>query len=137
MLSVSMIICTLGGRSSYRTANSWPIHSRTVFPYNIIGANGWKGTSPVGAFPKTRHRLLDMIGNVWEWITSTFTDSMHTTASCCSGTTATDAITGQAHRRQRCSYLCSPSYCVRYRPAARQPQSPDSATTHLGFRYAS
>lgn len=34
------------------------------------------------------------------------------------------------------SHLCSPDYCQRYRPAARSPQSEDSATSHLGFRIA-
>lgn len=32
------------------------------------------------------------------------------------------------------SHLCAPEYCQRYRPAARSPQTEDSATTHLGFR---
>ena len=32
------------------------------------------------------------------------------------------------------SHLCSPDYCLRFRPAARSPQSDDSATTHIGFR---
>ena len=32
------------------------------------------------------------------------------------------------------SHLCAPEYCLRYRPAARSPQSEDSATTHTGFR---
>lgn len=32
------------------------------------------------------------------------------------------------------SHLCAPEYCRRYRPAARSPQSEDSATTHIGFR---
>jgi sulfatase modifying factor 1 len=32
------------------------------------------------------------------------------------------------------SFLCAPSYCRRYRPAARQPQMIDSAMSHLGFR---
>ena len=32
------------------------------------------------------------------------------------------------------SHLCAPSYCLRYRPAARQGQAVDSSTTHLGFR---
>jgi formylglycine-generating enzyme required for sulfatase activity len=34
------------------------------------------------------------------------------------------------------SHLCAPEYCLRYRPAARSPQSEDSATTHIGFRCA-
>ena len=32
------------------------------------------------------------------------------------------------------SHLCAPNYCLRYRPAARQPQAVDTATCHLGFR---
>ncbi|MBE1878404.1 formylglycine-generating enzyme family protein [Myceligenerans pegani] len=34
------------------------------------------------------------------------------------------------------SHLCAPEYCLRYRPAARSPQTPDTATTHIGFRCA-
>ncbi|NVM98103.1 formylglycine-generating enzyme family protein [Arthrobacter sp. SDTb3-6] len=34
------------------------------------------------------------------------------------------------------SHLCSADYCHRYRPAARQAQSEDSASTHIGFRCA-
>lgn len=32
------------------------------------------------------------------------------------------------------SFLCSENYCSRYRPAARFPQSSDTAANHLGFR---
>ena len=32
------------------------------------------------------------------------------------------------------SHLCAPEYCLRYRPAARSPQSLDTSTTHIGFR---
>ncbi len=32
------------------------------------------------------------------------------------------------------SYLCSATYCLRYRPAARQGKAVDTATCHLGFR---
>jgi sulfatase modifying factor 1 len=32
------------------------------------------------------------------------------------------------------SHLCAPNYCLRYRPAARQPQMVESSTTHIGFR---
>ena len=34
------------------------------------------------------------------------------------------------------SFLCSPTYCSRYRPAAREAQSPDTGTSHIGFRLA-
>ena len=32
------------------------------------------------------------------------------------------------------SHLCAPSYCRRYRPAARMAQAVDTGTSHLGFR---
>jgi formylglycine-generating enzyme required for sulfatase activity len=32
------------------------------------------------------------------------------------------------------SYLCAPNYCLRYRPAARQPQMIDTGMSHIGFR---
>ncbi len=32
------------------------------------------------------------------------------------------------------SHLCAPNYCLRYRPAARQPQMTDTSMSHLGFR---
>jgi formylglycine-generating enzyme len=32
------------------------------------------------------------------------------------------------------SHLCAPNYCLRYRPAARQGETIDTATSHIGFR---
>jgi formylglycine-generating enzyme required for sulfatase activity len=32
------------------------------------------------------------------------------------------------------SHLCAPSYCLRYRPAARQAEAVDTSTGHIGFR---
>ena len=32
------------------------------------------------------------------------------------------------------SHLCAPNYCLRYRPAARQPQMIDTGMAHIGFR---
>ena len=32
------------------------------------------------------------------------------------------------------SFLCSPDYCLRYRPAARQGQAFETSSNHIGFR---
>jgi formylglycine-generating enzyme required for sulfatase activity len=32
------------------------------------------------------------------------------------------------------SHLCAPNYCLRYRPAARQGETVDTTTGHIGFR---
>lgn len=43
-----------------------------------------------------------------------------------------------AHIRRRVikggSYLCAPNYCLRYRPAARQGETVETSTGHIGFR---
>ncbi|MBV8928879.1 MAG: formylglycine-generating enzyme family protein [Mycobacteriaceae bacterium] len=112
-------------------ANTW----QGTFPYRNDGANGWAGTSPVGAFPPNGFGLVDMIGNVWEWTTTIYTvhhrpGDAHQTAACCAP--AVDPAVNQTLKGG--SHLCAPEYCHRYRAAARSPQSQDSATTHIGFR---
>ncbi|CAJ1584572.1 formylglycine-generating enzyme family protein [[Mycobacterium] wendilense] len=111
-------------------ANTW----QGAFPYRNDGAAGWTGTSPVGTFPPNAFGLLDMIGNVWEW-TRTRYRAGHRGApqiSGCCPAPAGDPTVNQVLKGG--SHLCAPEYCHRYRPAARSPQSQDSATTHIGFR---
>jgi formylglycine-generating enzyme required for sulfatase activity len=111
--------------------NTWQGH----FPNRNEGALGWTGTSPVGAFPSNGYGLVDMIGNVWEWTTTEFVGHHRMDAAsqgCCPATDQADPSVSQALKGG--SHLCAPEYCHRYRPAARSPQTQDSATTHIGFR---
>lgn len=118
-------------------ANTW----QGRFPYRNDGARGvgtarWVGTSPVGTFPPNGFGLLDMIGNVWEWTTTRYSERGHVlgapTSSCCPIPADPDPNVLQTLKGG--SHLCAPEYCHRYRPAARSPQSQDSSTTHIGFR---
>ncbi|MBA0046290.1 formylglycine-generating enzyme family protein [Mycobacteroides sp. LB1] len=109
-------------------ANTW----QGKFPYRNDGALGWRGTSPVGTFPPNRFGLVDMIGNVWEWTSTRFEPGVAAPKSCCSPSNDPDPSVNQTLKGG--SHLCAPEYCHRYRPAARSPQSQDSATTHIGFR---
>jgi len=111
-------------------ANTW----QGEFPWQHIGVDGFTGTSPVATYPANGYGLYDMTGNVWEWTVDAF-EHAPAASPCCGGAAPADGerrlvIKGGSH-------LCAPNYCLRYRPAARQSETPDSSTSHLGFRCVS
>ncbi|MET7571201.1 formylglycine-generating enzyme family protein [Streptomyces sp. NPDC005492] len=139
-------------------ANTW----RGRFPYLDRGAHDRVvRTAPVGSFPPNGYGLHEMTGNTWEW-TSTPWSSPHRVdehqapvrsrspqsgtagGHCCAPRwdppaqfPAPEVLVPNADRVLKGgSHLCSPEYCLRYRPAARSAQSEDSATTHIGLRLA-
>jgi formylglycine-generating enzyme required for sulfatase activity len=122
-------------------ANYW----QGRFPFEKAGA--YARTSPVGAFPANGYGLNDMIGNVWEWTCDWFTDQVAEPGKACCGPPRAragqeaesyepDAAQVRIPRKvmKGGSHLCAPSYCRRYRPAARYAQPVDSPTSHIGFR---
>jgi sulfatase modifying factor 1 len=119
-------------------ANTW----QGEFPWQNLGAGGFEGTSPVGAFPPNGYGLYDMAGNVWEWTVDFFTPHQPAFPAnakpCCmprnprvdspeSAAIPSRVVKGGSH-------LCAPNYCLRYRPAARSAQAVESSACHIGFR---
>jgi sulfatase modifying factor 1 len=136
---------TLDGRPM---ANTW----WGDFPYRRLRTRNYTRTSPVGSFPPNGFGLFDMIGNTWEWTTDWYS-TRHTVvevpvaeASCCGvpkgphGAMEDSLDPAQPGVRiprrvvKGGSFLCAPSYCRRYRPAARHAQMVDSGMSHIGFR---
>jgi len=91
---------------------------------------GHRGTSPVGTYPPNGFGLFDVTGNVWEWTSDAFDAAA--TPSCHGGADEPEGIPRQVIKGG--SHLCAPSYCLRYRPAARQGETVDTSTSHIGFR---
>ena len=132
---------TPGGR---HMANTW----QGAFPFENTREDGHERTSPVGRYPANGYGLFDMIGNVWEW-TCDWYEPRHpdeALKSCCiprnprGGREARsyDPLQPKVRIPRKVlkggSHLCAPSYCRRYRPAARHPEPIDTSAGHVGFR---
>ncbi|BDG74023.1 formylglycine-generating enzyme family protein [Roseomonas fluvialis] len=137
---------TLGGR---HMANTW----QGDFPWRNTAEDGFAGAAPVASFPPNGYGLHDMAGNVWQWTTDWFAprhaaEAAKTKAqsSCCMPSDPRGpGIEGSFDANQTGvpiprrvvkggSFLCAPSYCRRYRPAARHAQMVDSGMSHIGIR---
>ncbi|GAA5209947.1 formylglycine-generating enzyme family protein [Microbacterium kyungheense] len=119
-------------------ANSW----LGRFPYDNQGVGD---AAPVGSYEPNGFGLYDMTGNVWEWTTDFYTPrhlrlsdkpvDAGKRANLLAAASAQDGFPSIPRRVLKGgSHLCSPDYCLRFRPAARSPQAEDTGMSHIGFR---
>lgn len=105
--------------------NIWQGH----FPMHNTAADGYEATAPAISFQPNGYGLYNMVGNVWQWTADPFKlRSVKKTARQANARLAGNKLLKGG------SFLCHRSYCFRYRIAARTGNTPDSASTHTGFR---
>ncbi len=105
-----------------RVLNVW----QGVFPIYDEGADGYKLTSPVGAYGAAPSGLTDMAGNVWQWTASWY-------GAYAGGGKIKRHVPAQRVQRGG-SFLCDGHVCQGFRVTARSGVSPDTALMHAGFR---
>jgi len=98
------------------------------FPHHNTCADGFAATAPAISFAPNGYGLFNMVGNVWEWSAEPF--RLRSLKKAAQGAHPH----GPRKLLKGGSFLCHASYCHRYRIAARTGNTPDSATTHMGFR---
>lgn len=115
------------------------------FPYENTATDGFTTTSPVNTFSPNGYGLLDMAGNVWEWVADWYRPDTYARRA---GEQPINNPKGPANSydpqepytakrvTRGGSFLCNDSYCSGYRPSARMKTSPDTSLIHTGFRCA-
>lgn len=120
-------------------ANIW----QGKFPTKNTAEDGYRGTSPVKAFPPNGYGLYDMAGNVWQWTEDWYRPDTYPAR-------ASQPLTKQPRGPDRSfdpqepgvkkrvqrggSFLCSDRYCTRYLVGSRGKGAVDSGSSNVGFR---
>jgi len=109
----------------FQPCNIW----QGQFPGSNTCTDGYAATAPAESFEPNGYGLYNMCGNVWEWTSGRLkiTGRSKQSKQHAKHFKGTKLLKGG-------SFLCHTSYCFRYRIAARTGNTPDSTTTHQGFR---
>ena len=113
------------------------------FPDHDAGSDGYAGIAPVGQFPPNGYGLVDVAGNVWEWVSDWYRADYYAAlprnevARNPRGPSSSydpdePHVAKRVHRGG--SFLCTDQYCSRYMVGTRGKGEVSTGTNHLGFR---
>lgn len=104
------------------------------FPRTNSEDDGFLGPATVRSYPPNRYGLYELSGNVWEWCNDWFLPKYYRNSP---ETDPQGPTIGRGRAMRGGSFLCHDSYCNRYRVSARSSNTPDSASSNVGFRTVS
>ena len=113
------------------------------FPDHDTGSDGFAGIAPVGQFPPNGYGLVDVAGNVWEWVSDWYRPDYYAAlpldevirnprGPSSSYDPDEPGVAKRVHRGG--SFLCTDQYCSRYMVGTRGKGEVATGTNHLGFR---
>jgi formylglycine-generating enzyme required for sulfatase activity len=109
------------------------------FPWQNLLIDHYEGTAPVGRFPAKGYGLFDMASS--DWHAPRHADEV--VKACCglpvnpriiSPEQSYNPVPDPADGGEGGLVPLRANYCLRSRPAARQPQMVDTSMSHIGFR---
>ena len=99
------------------------------FPDTNTAKDGFLTTAPVRSFSPNSWGIHNMVGNVWEWTNDAFK------LGHLDNSDKENIPSFESYKIFKGgSFVCHRSYCYRYRIAARSGASPESSSSHYGFR---
>ena len=105
------------------------------FPHLNTEEDGFFGTAPVDSFTANNFGLYNTVGNVWEWTNDFWSARWHIPESVATRRNPAGPHKESGNRVLKGgSFMCHDSYCYRYRNSARTFNSPNTSTSHIGFR---
>jgi len=109
------------------------------FPVQNDVTDGFVQTSPVKTFPPNDYGLYDMSGNVWEWCYDWYQPDYYAVSPERNPPGPADSLdplepTIPKRVQRGGSFMCSDTYCIGYRVAARMKGDLNSGSFHCGFR---
>ena len=118
-------------------------HWQGKFPNENAKLDGYDFSSPAKSYAPNEFQLYDMAGNVWEYCSELYdpedfkvspSDNPQGPETWVNRDTGEKGQGLPHHVTKGGSFLCHESYCLRFRPAARQSGDSQSPTNHTGFR---
>jgi formylglycine-generating enzyme required for sulfatase activity len=105
------------------------------FPQLNTQDDGFFGTAPVNSFRPNNFGLYNTVGNVWEWTSDFWSTRWHIPNTEETRKNPAGPYKDAGNRVLKGgSFMCHDSYCFRYRNSARTYNSPNTSTSHIGFR---